>query len=94
MDNNFENNTVVQQKKSAIPMISLILGIVGFFFNPLWIFSGVAIGLGIAGLVKKLGKGLSIAGLCVGIASLLAQMMGDFLITLCTMGLGFFVFFF
>ncbi len=92
MDNNFEN-TVVQQKKSPIPMISLILGIVGFFFNPLWIFSGVAIGLGIAGLVKKLGKGLSIAGLCVGIASLLAQMVGDLLITLFTLGFGFFVFF-
>ncbi len=88
MDNN------VQQKKSKIPLISLILGIVGFFFNPLWIVSGVAIGLGIAGLAKKLGKGLSIAGLCVGVASLAAQALTDTLITLLTMGLGFIVYFF
>lgn len=93
MNNNIENNAA-PQKNAKLPIISLILGIVGFFFNPLWIVSGVSIGLAIASLAKKLGnKGLAIGGLCAGAASLISQVFADTLITVLSMGLGFFVFF-
>ncbi len=73
---------------------SLILGIVGFFLNPLYLVSIAAIVTGVIGRGNYDQKGMATAGLILGICTFVLQCIGDILITLFTFGLGFFAIFF
>ena len=90
------NNTYesVALEKNTIGMIGMILGIVGFFLNPVYLVSVAAIILSIIGLTKKnTTKGMAIAGIILGPLSLIAQLVFDFVFTALTYGVGVFSFF-
>lgn len=87
---------VVEEKKSGngLGIAALVCGIVSFCcLNPLYLVSAAAIILGIVALCKKgENKVMPIVGLCLGGGSLLLGMVVDIIITICTMGAGFFSF--
>lgn len=78
----------VAPEKNTIGMVGMILGILGFFFNPLYLVSVAAIILSIIGVCKKNApKGLAIAGIILGGISMACQGIVDFLLTIFT-GIG------
>lgn len=68
---------------------ALILGITAFFINPIYGCSIAAIILGGLGKSKDNG-GAATAGLVLGIISLIVQLSADIIVTISTLGMGFF----
>ena len=84
----------VAPQKNTIGMVGMILGIVGFLLNPLYLVSVAAIILSIIGVCKKdAKKGMAIAGIICGGVSMVCQMIVDFLLTAFSAGLGIFFIF-
>lgn len=80
-----------EKKVSGVAIAALICGCVGFIINPFYLVSVAAIVLGIVGLaLPNSPKGMSLAGLLTGIGSIVWQIILDTLLTIFTMGLGFF----
>ena len=72
----------------TVCLLAMILGIVSFFINPLYLVSIAAIVLGIIGHVKSFAyKNWAIAGWICGGAGLIVQIFVDIF---CTFGLGIF----
>ena len=72
---------------------ALVLGIVGFFLNPCYIVSILAIVFGFIGQSKNNSKkALAIWGWALGIAAIVLQILGDFVLSICSGGTGLFVF--
>ena len=79
----------MENKGKGLAIASLVLGIVGFVFNPLNVVSLVGVILGIVSLAtKRDGKGMAIAGLCICPVAAVWQLFIDSLLTALTMGLG------
>lgn|GEM_PF-5425710 len=79
---------------TTVCTLSLVLGIVAFFCNPLYLMPIAAIVLGIVGIVNGGSKkGLAIAGLICGVLAIPAQVIADTILSVATMGIGFFVWF-
>ena len=75
--------------KDGICMAGLILGIVAFFINPLYIVSILAIIFGAMGMnSRSINASKAKVGLILGIASIGAQFVFDLLITIFTFGMG------
>ena len=75
--------------KDGLCMASLILGIIGFFINPLYILSILAIVFGIIGMNSTSANAdKAKVGLILGIASLCLQFIVDLLLTIFTFGMG------
>ena len=75
--------------KDTLSITSLILGIVGFLVNPLYIVSVLAIifgaiGMNSNGIHREKGK----VGLILGIIAVCLQVVVDFILTLLTAGAG------
>lgn len=84
----------MENKGKGLAIASLVLGIVGFVFNPLNVVSLVGVILGIVSLAtKRDGKGMAIAGLCLCPVAAIWQYLIDTIITIVTMGFGFIAFF-
>lgn len=89
----YDQSTYTQPKAedgdySIIALLSLILGIVGFFINPLYLMSLAGFILGIIGVANSVNyKSLATAGLIVSIVSFVVQVILDIF---CTFGLGIF----
>lgn len=76
-------------KQSGIGIAGMILGILGFFLNPLYLCSLLAIIFGIVGCCKNnVKKGCAIAAVILGPCSLIWQIIIDFVFTIFTMGFG------
>lgn len=82
------------KKSNGVAVAALILGIVGFFCNPLYLVNLAAIFCGAFGCAsaKVQPKGMAIAGLILGIVGIGVQLTVDLLITTLSFGLGFFTF--
>ncbi len=80
---------VAAPDKNTIALVGMILGIVGFFLNPLYLVSVAAIILSIIGVCKKNAprRGMAIAGIILGGVSMACQGIVDFLLTIFT-GIG------
>ena len=89
-DYDYNPEPVVPQTEKTIGLVSLILGAVAFFINPLYGLSIAAIVCGAIGIATAKGapKTKAIVGLILGIVSLLLQCTLDTIITLLTMGMG------
>ena len=76
-----------KKDQTTVCVLALVFGILSFFCDPFYAFTLAAIVLGIVGIVNNGSKkGLAIAGLICGICAIPVQ----FIIDLCTMGLGVF----
>ncbi len=73
--------------KEGLAITGMILGIVAFFFNPVYVLSILAIVFGSMGL-KSSKRGMAMAGLICGIASLVGQITFDVVFTILTLGGG------
>ena len=74
-------------------VLALVFGLLGFFFNPLYLVSIAAIVLGIIGHVNNGSKkSLAMVGWILGIASLVIQLFFDFVCAAATCGWGSIVF--
>ncbi len=73
----------------GLAITGMILGIVAFVFNPIYIVSILAIVFGAIGL-KSSKKGMATAGLICGIASFVGQLTFDVVFTILTLGGGIF----
>lgn len=84
---------VNSDSKDGMCMASLILGIVGFFINPVYICSILAIVFGAIGM-KSEGQnaGKAKVGLILGIVAIGIQILADTIITIITLGAGGFSF--
>lgn len=83
----------VADTKDGLCVAGLVLGIVGFFLNPLGICSILAIIFGAIGSKANGPKaGQAKIGLILGIASLILQFLVDLIVTIVTFGAGAFVF--
>lgn len=83
----------VADTKDGLCIAALVLGIVGFFLNPIYACSVLAIIFGAIGMKPNGPKSnMAKAGLGLGIGSLVLQFGMDLLITICTFGAGFFSF--
>ena len=80
---------VAGPEKNTIALVAMILGIVGFLLDPLYLVSVAAIILGIIGVCKKNAprRGMAIAGIILGGVSMACQMLVDTLLTIFT-GIG------
>ena len=96
-ENNFDNvvepETVTQgnnnDSKDTLSITSLILGIVGFLVNPLYIVSVLAIIFGAIGMNSNgIHKGKGKVGLILGIIAVCLQVIVDFILTILTAGAG------
>lgn len=75
--------------KDGLCVASLVLGIVGFFLNPLYICSILAIVFGAIGTSAKGEKaGQAKVGLILGIVTLILQFILDIILTIVTAGMG------
>lgn len=75
--------------KDGLCMASFILGIVGFFINPIYIVSILAIVFGAIGQgSQSVNADKAKVGLILGIASIALQIVADLIITVCTFGMG------
>ncbi len=84
------------KEKSGICTAALVLGIVSFFINPLYLVSITGLILGIVGINKKpvpVNRNLGGWGIGLSGASILIQLILDIIITICTAGMGFVSFF-
>lgn len=82
------------QKQSGIGIAAMVLGIVAFFVNPLYLCSLTALILGIIGACKKDSKkGCAITGIILGVVSVMWQIVFDFVLSIFTGGLGIVSFF-
>jgi len=70
-------------------VLALVFGILGFFFNPLYLCSVAAIVLGIIGHVNNGSKkSLALGGWILGICSFAVQLVVDFVCVAATCGIG------
>lgn len=70
-------------------VLAFVFGILGFFFNPLYLCSVAAIVLGIIGHVNNGSKkSLALAGWILGICSFAVQLFVDFVCVAATCGIG------
>lgn len=77
----------------GICIAALVLGIVGFFLNPCYIVSLLAIIFGFFGQAKNNSKkAFAIWGWALGFAAIVLQILGDLLVSLFSGGVGLFVF--
>lgn len=91
-----ENNTQTDysqgnnnDSKDTLSITSLILGIVGFLVNPLYIVSVLAIIFGAIGMNSNgVHKGKGKVGLILGIIAICLQVVVDFILTIFTAGVG------
>ena len=84
-----QQNYYTPEKKdqTTVCILALVFGITSFVCDPFYAFTMAAIVLGIVGIVNNGSKkGLAIAGLVCAICAIPVQ----FIIDLCTMGIGFF----
>lgn len=83
----------VADSKESMCTAGLVLGIIGFFINPAGIVSILAIIFGAIGMnANGPKKNMGLAGLLLGIGSLIYQFLIDILITIFSFGLGGFSF--
>lgn len=76
-----------KKDQTTVCILALVFGITSFVCDPFYAFTMAAIVLGIVGIVNNGSKkGLAIAGLVCAICAIPVQ----FIIDLCTMGIGFF----
>ena len=88
MDAYVHDPSVTGDDFKTVGLLSVIFGIVGFFLNPLYVFSLAAIVLGIITNIKSYYyKSRGIAGWILGIVSCVVQILLDIF---CTMGAGIF----
>ena len=91
------NVTLEKPQKNGIGTAALICAIIAFIFNPFYILPSVAFILGVVGLIVGLCThkpvGTSVAGLILSIGAYVVQIVVDTILTIITLGLGFFVFF-
>lgn len=89
---NPQTDEPVKQNKT-FATIALVLGILSFFCNPMYLFSLGAVVLGIIALVIKngSGKGMAIAGIICGGISLVFWLIMDTVLAIFTGGLSFFL---
>ena len=79
--------TPEKKDQTTVCILALVFGITSFVCDPFYAFTMAAIVLGIVGIVNNGSKkGLAIAGLVCAICAIPVQ----FIIDLCTMGIGFF----
>lgn len=79
---------VTPDNYNVLSILALVFGCLGFFINPLYVISIVAIILGIIGHVKSIYyKKRAMIGWILGVASLVFQIIFDLV---CTWGLGIF----
>lgn len=87
-----ESTVTVEQSadtKDGLCVASLILGIVGFFINPVYICSILAIVFGAIGMkANGVNAGKAKIGLILGIVAIIVQFVLDIIITIFTMGAG------
>ena len=85
--------TAVSQSASPVSIVSMVLGIVAFFFNPFYASCLAAIVTGIVGLSTSQGrpKGFAIAGLVLGGVALVMQFIVDLVLSFFTFGLSFLI---
>ena len=77
--------------KSGMCTAALVLGIVGFFINPLYLVSTVGLVFGIIGLCEKpepSNKGSALAGVILCPCAIILQLIIDTVLTICTLGVG------
>jgi len=75
--------------KDGLCVASLVLGIVGFLLNPLYICSVLAIVFGAIGMGSKSEKASQARiGLILGIVTLVVQFIVDIILTIVTAGMG------
>ena len=86
-------NEMQENKASGVSVAALILGICGFFCNPLSLVTLTAIFLGIVGIATagKRPKGMAITGLCLGIAAAICQLITDLILSVFTLGMSFLI---
>ncbi len=89
----YEYQTPVADTKDGLCIAAFVLGIVGFFLNPIYVCSILAIVFGAIGM-KPNGPKCNMAkvGLGLGIGSLVFQFLADFFVTIITLGTGAFSF--
>lgn len=82
-----------QKKTNGVGIASLVCGIVGFMINPLYLVSVGAVVCGIVGIAtgKDKPKGTAIAGLILGLVAWGLQFICDFVLSIFTLGLSFFI---
>lgn len=81
--------TQSNDSKDGMCIASMILGIVGFFVNPVYVVSILAIIFGAIGM-KSTGTnaGKAKVGLVLGIVAICIQIVLDFILTIFTAGMG------
>lgn len=78
-----------KDSKDGLCMAGFILGIVGFFINPLYIVSILAIIFGAIGMKStSANAGKAKIGLILGIVAICVQIVVDLLLTVLTAGIG------
>lgn len=91
--NYYSYQAPVADTKDGLCIAALVLGIVGFFLNPLYVCSILAIIFGAVGMKPSVPKSnMAKAGLGLGIGSMCFQIFFDLFITLITFGAGAFTF--
>lgn len=82
----------VNKTSNGVGVAALVCGIICFFCNPFYLVCLAAVILGIVGLCQAgKPKGAAIAGLILGIAGTITQVIIDFLLSIFTMGISFFI---
>ncbi len=83
------NNYGEPRKQSGLGIAALVVGILAFLINPLYLCSLLAIIFGIIGSCKKdHKKGCAVVGIILGVCSLICQIILDFVLTILSAGLG------
>lgn len=80
-------------EKNGLCTASLVLGILGFFINPCYIMSILAIVFGAVGKGKPCSNaGQGRTGMILGIIAIIVQLVIDIIITIFSAGIGFVTF--
>lgn len=69
--------TMMKKRETGMATASLVLGIVGFFCNPLYICNLLAVIFGIVALCTGQPKGRSIVGIILGLCAACLQVILD-----------------
>ena len=79
--------------KDGICLAALICGLISIFIDPLYLVSIAAVVLGVVGLSGAYEKrGMAIAGIILGGASIVVQIILDIIVTIFSGGIGLFSF--